>query len=325
MKFSADTRKLLDELEQVFLVPLDIDESEFAKITKYSHAPYDEIGKTFQHNLRSVVSMVAFPFTLAFASAYQQHFMRIRMAERIRAGGIVAEEGETNSALEARRNAHALAVAREKMEEFRQTDDGIELVTSEMCNFLMGATEDGQLTLAASDLLLQGTSLTWGAFEVLARDVFVTYLNKTPGAVNKLVENPSARNKFELPKFSVEDLAKHGFDVSASMGTLLSRQQDLSDLRTIKSVYSALFPPPNPLAEKLNEDDLWVLSQQRHLIVHQRGIIDERYKENTRSKADIGARLVIPPNELERHLKLVWETGSALLEVIHKGQSTAET
>jgi hypothetical protein len=247
------------------------------------------------------------------------------MAERIRARGIDAEEGESESALEARRDKEALAVARDRMKEFVQTSNGMDVIVSNICGFLLAATEDEQLALAAADLLLQGTSLTWGAFEILARDVFVAYLNTTPDAVKKLVKNPSVRNKFELPKISVEDLADHGFDLSSSMGTLLSRQQDLSDLPTIKTVYSALLPPPNPFAENLNEDDLWVLSQQRHLIVHQRGIIDEQYKRNTKSKDAVGTRLVIRPSELEKHLKLVRETGTALLEVIHSGRTNAAT
>lgn len=313
-KFSSETKNLIDDLTQIFFVPLEIDEPKFSKTLQQLKAPYDEIANAFQHNLNSVVSMVSFPYALSSASAHNGSFARIHAAERIRALKIEDDTGETASELEDRRNKEALAIAHKRMEEFIQSDEGIDAITFDICKLLLNATTDEHLALAASDLILQGSALTWNAFEILSRDIFIAYLNDNPDAVNKLVNDQNLRKRFDLTKISIEDLAIHGFDLSSSMGSLLSKQQDLTDLPTIKTLYTTLFPPPNPFAEKLNEDGLWVLSQQRHLIVHQRGVVDERYKRNTKTNDGVGTRITISPSELDNHIELVFETGLALLE-----------
>lgn len=311
-KFSSNTDALLKEMQQKFLVPLAIDQSHLIETLRLLHPPYADLGQTFKFNLDSVVSMVTLPFVLASASVHNQRFMQISIAERIRADDH-PKEGESELEAKARADKTANLTSQQKMKEFVQSSEGIDNIANGICKFLLDAAKVEDFAQASSDLLLQGTSLTWSAFEILARDVFISYLNETPDAINALADIPNLRKKFELQNISIEDIASHGFDLSSSMGSIITNQQHLNDLPTIKSIYSALFPPPCPLIDKLNDRNLWVLSQQRHLIVHQRGIVDEKFRQNTNLNVKIEDRLLVLPRELEEQLKLVQETGGALL------------
>jgi hypothetical protein len=67
------------------------------------------------------------------------------------------------------------------------------------------------------------------------------------------------------------------------------------------------------VADALAEKRLWVLCQQRHLIVHRRGVIDARYLEATGEQQAIGSRLSVAPAELESQIESVVAAASALL------------
>jgi hypothetical protein len=321
--FSEETVKLIETMERHFLVPLNMDDflSDLDGTVAQLRPPYDEPGRAFGHNLTGVVSTVTLPFALAASSVRDRHTQRFYTAERIRARSIEAEEGESESSLEERRKRHAQDIARERVEEFVRSEDGKELLGRDISEFLIHAVTAGGLADAAAELIVQGAVLAWGALEVLARDVFITYLNENPQATTRLLTEPSTRKRFEWPKIPMDLLAEYKFDLSESMGSLLSQQQDMSDLGTIKAVYAVIFPPHEPLLENLNKRDLWILSQQRHLIVHRRGVIDKRYLENTGSMQEIGTRLTIEPATLERYLKVVRDTGRTLVEAIPSGSS----
>jgi hypothetical protein len=149
--------------------------------------------------------------------------------------------------------------------------------------------------------------------EVLARDCFVAYLNQRPQVVERLAVDQAAKRRFEFSKIPLETLKEYGFDLSGQMGTLLSRQQDFSDIYTIKSVFTALFREQKNLAAALEVKELRILNEQRHLIVHRRGIVDKAYVERTGSTQAIGSRLEMSPETLEKFLWGVRDVGGEIL------------
>ncbi len=128
-----------------------------------------------------------------------------------------------------------------------------------------------------------------------------------------LAQDTSTRKRFEVERFSLDTLVKHGFDLSNRVGTVLVSQQDFGDLPTIKTVYPVLFPGSGELLERLNDPDLWLLYQRRHLLVHRRGIVDQTYLDNTSDTAPINAPLPLKPKDFEVHFKVVLLAGEALL------------
>jgi hypothetical protein len=299
-----------------FLVPPNEDEllSDFNAHTASVREPYAEIAKAFKSNISGLLSTVSFPYALASAATTDRHFQRIHSAERIRAQNLEASTGERREQLEDRRRAVALETAMTRMRSFMASKEGQDAMSKDLLEFLERALRQSDLSLAADELLLQGLVLAWGALEVLARDVFVVTLNRHPQAVEKLLADPTSKRRFELSKVSLETLARNDFDLSGKMGSLLSEQQDLSDLVSIKAVYGALYPDATMLREALGDDDLRVLGLRRHLVVHRRGLVDDAYKKATNCSQPLGERLRIAPDEVERHVQSATRAASAVLK-----------
>jgi len=126
------------------------------------------------------------------------------------------------------------------------------------------------------------------------------------------MQEPTAKQRLQS-KFTLEELAASAFDLSSSLGSLLSSQQDFSDIRTIKAVMLPALKSDPDVEAALGERKLWVLCQQRHLIVHRRGVVDARYQEAKGEARHIGERLVVTPRELESQIEGVVNAGRVLL------------
>ncbi len=209
--------------------------------------------------------------------------------------------------------------AQKRIHDLSDSEEGRAALNHETCCFLLDVSKSEELREAAEQLVRQASVLTWGAFEVLSRDVFKEYLNRTPGAYARLVADVDVRRRFELGKVSLERVADFGFDLSAKLGELLADQNDLSDCGTIKASLLALFPTNSRLRTALGQRDLWKLFQQRNLIVHRRGIVDCRYLEATGDERENGTSLVLKPRELTGHIEIVVEAASALLSAADAG------
>ncbi len=97
------------------------------------------------------------------------------------------------------------------------------------------------------------------------------------------------------------------------MGNVLIELHDLSDLPTIKDVFGTLFPHTAPLRKALDEGDLWILNQRRHLLVHRRGIVDDEYLDNTKESVAIGSLLSVSPKEIENYFHVVRDAGEEIV------------
>jgi hypothetical protein len=215
---------------------------------------------------------------------------------------LTAEPNETPESLKLRRDRVALATAKPEMEKYLRSSEGRDTVTRYTLGFLERLCSDESFIGAANELILQGVVLCWGAFEVFARDCFIAHLNANPGRTLALLADPVAKRRFELSKISLETLAENNFDLSGRMGALLAKQQDLSDVYSVKSVYQALFSNNGKLSDALSDPDLRLLSLRRNLTVHQRGVIDETYAVSTNCPQQACERLKLSPGNLEVHL-----------------------
>ena len=113
-------------------------------------------------------------------------------------------------------------------------------------------------------------------------------------------------------KKGIEDLAFRGFDLSKQMGRLLFEERDLSSLSTLKCACEALIDSPE-LRETLASPAVWLLNQNRHLIVHRHGIVDEEYQKKTGSQLSLGEQLSVTPGEFEEQVRHVLGIGDAFL------------
>lgn len=252
---------------------------------------------------------------MASRQSHGSHWQRIHSAERIRAVAETLEDenaGVNKEALETRRAKMASDNASKKMEQFIASSDGTNQIASDAASFLVKALESPGLVSGAAELLLQGIVLTWSALETLSRDVFELVLNSDPQKALAVLQEPSAKQRLQS-KFTLEELASFGFNVSTSLGSLLSSQQDFSDIRTIKAALMPLLGSDPALATALGDPKLWMLCQQRHLIVHRRGIVDERYLAATGESRQRGTRLTATPSLVKSYFEAVQTAGTALL------------
>lgn len=272
---------------------------------------YAPLGAAFVTNLFAVRSTAKVPFTLANAATERAHWQRISVAERIRSRNLSATDGESEPALEVRRDATAYEVARTRMREFAASDNGRSVMAADTCRFMLDALSSGTMGAAADELILQGEVLAWSALESLARDVFETALNRHPEQVLELLRDPVARQRLPA-KFALEELATLGFDLSSTLGSVLTSHQDFSDLRTIRAILP-LTLGSDEVAAALADPRLWALSQRRHLILHRRGVVDRRFLDATGENLPLGTRIVIKPADLVIDITAVAACGGALL------------
>src|SRR5437879_4689111 len=143
--------------------------------------------------------------------------------------------------------------------------------------------------MASAELLLKGVVLTWSTFEVLLSDIFVLRLNQNPKFATNLMRDDRTKKWFQ-PKELTAMLPDYGYDLSTRMGEVLIGWHRLDDIRAMRSVFEVLFPAHSNLQKGLQQKALWLLNQQRNLIVHRRAIVDRAYVENTGDSAVLGAR-----------------------------------
>lgn len=305
------------ELRKHFYVPADL-----ASLLSPLERFFTDLGpvyvppvKTFLDSIRASIQTVSAPFLLVAASAQSHHYQRLNTAERIRSLNIEAEPGEAESDLEARREHAAEQRTSERMTEFRNSAEGVNAGVSDTASILLHALENDSFAAVPKELLMQATVGAWSALEVLARDEIIAALNRNPKLAIRLYHDPAAKRRFELPRFSLDDLASTGFDLSEQMGNLLIGGRDMSDLPSLKLACEALLPS-DALRQALDEPLLWRLNQDRHLVVHRRGIVDQAYLDKTGAPFMIGAALDLSPDDLDRYFELVVAVGSKFLDAL---------
>ena len=282
------------------------------EIIKQLALPYQPLGLAFRYNLESTLSVVSVPFQLASASAHHAHFQRFLIAERIRARSINEVPGH-DMPLENFREAEALKTARRRIVEFAASPKGMEVFIDDTSHFLLSGHVSTELKPVAGQLIQQGVIATWSAIEILFRDVLETELNLFPAKAVLLSQDGSTKKRFELDRLSVEILATYNFDISKRLGTIVVGKQDFSDIATARSAYVLLFPKSIDFIKNINDSNLYLLNQRRHLLVHRRGIIDQKYLNKTSDSGEMGRMLELKPKDFEMHFDHVLKTGESLL------------
>jgi hypothetical protein len=272
--------------------------------------PFSAIYEAFRRNVSAVIGVATMPYVMAGTAVHARRFQQIVMAERIRSGMLDAREEE--------REQHALTKARQRMtaEAGDQTSvqRDCEAILQDLANLLPLSNFDA----AADELLRQSTVMTWGAFEVLATDLFVALLNNRPQMSAALFADERSKRKYslkdikELPKL----LDECGYDLSGQMGRILLEQHRLDDVDAIRVVFDVFYPNENGLRALLNSDDLWNLYQVRNLILHRRAMVDDAFIQKTGFRLETGSTLRINADEFTKYVLLVRDLGLHLLKTI---------
>lgn len=153
--------------------------------------------------------------------------------------------------------------------------------------------------------------MTWGAFEVLCRDVFIACGNADPA---RTLAELKARSQGLLSKqVSIDQLATWDFNLSTGFGSFLAQSIDFSNYALGRDAITALLHNAPEVTSGFKHPDLWSLCQRRHLIVHRRGIVDSKYVDATGDSARIGTALTIKPSDFSSYHSTVHALGLRIL------------
>lgn len=177
-------------------------------------------------------------------------------------------------------------------------------------SFLLEPEGGRNISAATRELRYQGIVALWSSIEVLIKDQLIFLFNKYPSLIERVLRSEQAKKKFELPKLSYDDLQARGFDFSSCMGDVFLGGKDFSDIGSLKAIVKALFGDAYFYAA-FSAKSILRLNAMRHLIVHRRGVVDEKYLKYTGDGVDIGFRLEAGPEELLSYYGDVAELGRA--------------
>jgi hypothetical protein len=261
-----------------------------------------DIAKAFRRNLDAAEKVGGVPYKMAFDAACKQRTHSLFIAEKIRAGHDHSIKDEEQ----------CWEAAQSKFRVEIEDPATKEHFINDILLRLRHALDDPDLIGAAAELLSESLVMEWGAFEVLVSDVVRYVLNNNPSLALRLVSTDPSKRHFKS-NLSLESIAYFDFQLKNVMGDLLFADQFLDNLYRMRDVISVLFPRALAVHAALASDDLHHIWQTRHLIVHRRGIVDEKFAKNTRSKVSIGERLPISPQDIESAMRLIADAGAKLL------------
>lgn len=293
------------ELARYVFIPTPSDET--ANLLQQATEPVERAGEAlrgiaaaFRQNVEAVLAVVSLPYSMAYSAVMgrwlQYDYIKASLFRD-------TDSTPPEVAMQARR----------ALEEDLKNRDKQELFIDELVSNLLQFTEHESFRAATRELHRQALVLTWGAIEVLAKDLFVMILNADPSRAVELMGHERTRRRFALKGIPLETLTEHAFDVSAKMGHVMISLYDLDSLPAIRDAFAILARDNETATLPLNDNELWLLYQRRHLIVHRRAIVDRDYLEKTGDKLAVGAELMVAPTDVQRGLNLAINVVAQLL------------
>jgi hypothetical protein len=285
------------------------------------------IVESFNTNLRALYWATKIPYLLSFFSAYNRALDRIMISERIlsldtddiskKQSDPSYEKSEAYLKKLKEDEAKASKRASEKFAAKHLTPDGKRAIEGQAIDDLVPLLKSEVVCTASKELLRQSIVLLWVALEALATDLFVVALNSNPELTIHLLKDDYCKKRFQS-----RDLAKvieqHGFDLSNKMGEVLKSLGNLDDPETIKAVFQVVCPNNESLRTSLAQPALWKLYQRRNLFVHRAGVVDKAFLDRTGEKLELGVKLNIVSDDVDKYLALVGGVGKELVAATAK-------
>lgn len=248
--------------------------------TKYSSAI-----STFISNMDAAIAVGNVPYIMMHGAVMDRIFQSYHMAESIRAlemGG-----GTSKTPEEIRFLADA------SMEDHLNDKENRESIAKETLARLDGLLKDPTFEDASRDLLRQVLVMIWGAFEVLCSDVIKEIFNTRSDLAKKALDSKYMKDGIGFKGLTFDILESRSFNVSNCLGDIIIDAIKLDTLEKIRKIFE-LIPEHVSINKSLKNDDLWMLSQRRNLIVHRRSVVDSHYLTHTRDDRALGSKLNLP-------------------------------
>ena len=292
---------------------IDIDVTAAAEAAKSIHSPdLRPIAAVFARNVDELLTLLSLPLILLTVGASSGHSLVFFTQALVRTKNVDKWHESEEARAEVEAEARRLAEAARDDPKFRPVDEAKAQLT-----YLI---EHHDLEGPARALLYAACSSAWSSLECAAKDAWIAALNSRPfqlaqPALTKLPDEP-AIDGLTGKQVSVGLLARHGFDLRNSLGTLLSPKFDFTSVSGIRTAYEAAFGRSSELNKLLSVPELSHLEATRHLVVHRAGLVDEEYIRRTGDSVAIGAQLPLAGARVSELANAAVTAGARLLQIV---------
>lgn len=278
----------------------------------------------FLEALDAISDSICLPQRMALEHTYMLNYQLTKISALHSLNNKGYQPGESRSEAAARIIEQAKISTENKMQSQINSDEGINEFVKQSALAILGRKEQrANIFKAARELRFQSTVAIWSAFETLAKDSITTTLNNNPHTCKKFLNDEKARSALDLKKISIEDLIESDFNFSYKMGDFLINSKDFSSFNRLKILLTSLLDNAK-LYSFLDQNEIKLLNLQRHLIVHRRGVVDERYLRESSSNQKIGETVEIPPSLIVNYYRVIAEVGSLLCNAFIEFSNSAK-
>jgi hypothetical protein len=286
-------------LERASKVAANIKTSELSKV-----------ANNFSINFHEILGLLALPLALVGIGIVESRKLALHATALVSTKNIFKWKDSPEARKEVQNEVKRL------MEEMETTSPFIEDAQKQL-----EALQKMDAVKSSTGFLLRAAiSSSWTAFECLAKDLWVVALNSRPIDLAHRtfgsVASDEPHDGLSGKSISVGLLARHGFDLRCSLGSLLAAKFDFTGVRGIKDAYFAAFGKSARLESILSNAELEKLEAIRHLIVHRAGIIDEEFKRRVQMDVVEGEMLVLDDESVHALTDTPLHVGCDLLEFV---------
>jgi hypothetical protein len=300
---SAGTR-----VEDIFCVPLH---SPCEGVSATAPEVLVPCARSFEKNIAGVCAALNLPYFLSVSGEVDRRFQLLFSAESIRQLKYDHQDLDNADREAARRRAEARF--RESMADRATLEQAASMARRRLYEL---ASSDTEVQQGARELLRQGAVLAWGSFEVFVSDAVTALADSDPQIALRLIRSQSpAVRRLVNADIALETVLLHQGDLRGRFASLMfGGDARIDSLPLMKSIMDELFPSNSDLRTALGDRALWILFQRRHLIVHRRGVVDARYREDTGEDLSVGSELEITQADVRKYVETCVTVARALLK-----------
>lgn len=170
-------------------------------------------------------------------------------------------------------------------------------ILSTVTSILNELEKDKVIEVSNFSTLRQSIVIVWSATESLIRDVVRIKINKDGVLASGFFESNLTSPYWQKKQVSFDHLKSYSFDLSKNMGDVALSINSCSNLSSMRSAFSYIFGTGSRSYKELKSRDIYILYKLRNLIAHRNGIIDEKYKNETKCDGNVGEIVSVLPDE----------------------------
>lgn len=319
-EISPEARALSNRVKERFIVSYELRSKHkegMAKLIPDLSERLQPAARSFLLALDAISDAICLPNRIAFRLSWDGERSRAftHALHVLNSRGFLP--GETPEQASARVIMGAHAAANEEMRTISESQDRFERVFRSSIEALLYDPLQNDTEQAARELRYQSLVAIWSAIEVLLKDQLIELLNWKPELARRLFEDEVAKRKFELPKLTIEELEGRNFSLHDSMGDLVIRPRDASDLLTLKAAVGAICTK-DELFFELERPEVRLLNLKRHLIVHKRGVVDAKYLSQSNEDLQLGDAILVPPSTIVNYYRAAARLGEVACKSLLK-------